>query len=125
MRKWLIGYIVALFAALPIALPCWNNWLLPSLGRFVTVEQIHLLQYTGLGWLAGLSTQTPLILVGIVGLLEEMVQSFLPQRFFQWSDVGLNWGGGLLGLFAVRVGQNLCRLAEQRMGALKKARDLL
>jgi len=35
-----------------------------------------------------------------VGLADETVQHFLPNRVFDWYDVGLNFAAALLGLFA-------------------------
>ena len=48
----LIGYSAALFLAIPVALPIRNGGLRDTLGRWVTVEPIHLVQYAGLGWMA-------------------------------------------------------------------------
>jgi VanZ family protein len=107
VRQWLIGYVALLFAMLPLALPCWNAFLRDSVGRFITIEQIHLLQYMGLGALAagyvvasrrwaGALGGMALLLLGC-GLLDEVVQRWLPQRVFDWTDVFLNWAGGFLG----------------------------
>jgi VanZ family protein len=106
-RRWLIGYVIALFGTLPLALPCWNGLLRASVGRIITVEAIHVIEYVGLGWLAGRyarDAEPPrprlmiVALVAGIGLLDEILQGYLPQRVFQWSDVALNWVGGLLGL---------------------------
>ncbi len=107
-RWWLVGYVTASFLALPIALPCWNWWLERIAGRWLGVEAIHVIQYLGLGWLATLARRTikpgrrrRLAFNGLlagVGLMDELVQGWLPQRFFEWSDVGLNWAGLLLGV---------------------------
>ena len=99
-HRWLlIGYIAALFLTLPIALPVWNGFLRDTLGRWVKVEQVHLIQYAGLGWVTALFRPgcSVLALVIIVGLCDEFVQGWLPQRTFEWSDVWLNWLGGLGG----------------------------
>lgn len=107
IRRWLIGYVALLFAMLPLALPCWNAFLRDSVGRFITIGQIHLLQYAGLGALAAgyvLASRQwaralggmALLLIGC-GLLDEVVQRWLPQRVFDWTDVFLNWAGGFLG----------------------------
>ena len=115
IRRWLVGYIVMLFVSLPFALPCWNGFLRDRIGRFVTIEQIHLLLYMGLGALAAgevlvLSVRHLLkrekcltllcLMVAGVGLLDEVVQGWLPGRVFQWSDILLNWAGGGLGALA-------------------------
>lgn len=120
LRTALIGYVVGLLAAVPVALPCWNGFLRAHLESLITVEQIHLLQYLGLGLLAALTVQAERpgvhlrwILIGttaLVGLLDETVQSLLPQRFFQWSDVILNWAGGLLGMSLASMIKFRCKL---------------
>ena len=120
IRRWLIGYVVALFGSLPFALPCWNGFLRDRIGRFVTIEQIHLLQYFVLGALAGgevlvaedrrrTRRRLTLIVAG-VGLLDEVVQGWLPGRVFQWTDVLLNWAGGLGGSFVCWV---VCWIAQR------------
>ena len=107
LRRWLIAYLAALCGALPLAVPCWNGLLRGTIGRFVSVEAIHVLQYAGLGCLAllyGRQAKPPhrlvrvLLMVTGVGFLEELSQACVPHRFFEWSDVALNWLGGLLGM---------------------------
>ncbi len=110
-RRWLIAYAAGLFLISAVGLPVWNAFLGDSLGRVLTVEQIHLVEYAGLGAVAALFLRTAarpwracMRLAGIVaavGLADEILQFFLPQRFFQWSDVFLNWIGGLAGLAIV------------------------
>lgn len=105
--RWLIGYIAVLFGSLPMAWPCWNWGLRDAIGRFVTPESFHVIEYSALGWLAawyaraaGQTRWAVTTLTGImagVGLLDEVVQGWLPQRAFQWSDVFLNWMGCLVG----------------------------
>ena len=107
LRRWLMGYVVGLFAALPLALPCWTKFLNAWIGRWVTIQAIHVAQYSGLGALAASYAQADeqprwmlgllMLLVGGVGLLDELVQRWLPGRVFDWADVGLNLAGGLLG----------------------------
>ena len=53
-RRWLIAYVAGLFLTSALALPCWNAFLRDSLGRFITAEQIHVIEYGGLGWRSGL-----------------------------------------------------------------------
>lgn len=95
-----------MFGALPLALPCWNGFLRDSVGRVLTVEAIHVVQYGGLGWVGAVYARTITTprwrwaltaLLVLAGWLDEVVQGWLPQRVFQWSDVGLNWLGLLLG----------------------------
>jgi hypothetical protein len=123
-----MGYIAALFASLPVALPLWNAGLGDTVGRVVTIQQIHLAQYLGLGALAAACARTAvrpwaagLRLAGLmlaVGFLDEMVQRALPQRVFDWADVGLNWAGGLVGLL---LGGALGRgLGHARRGRLRR-----
>jgi len=104
---WLLGSLVLLAASWPLALPCWNGWLRGWAGGWLSPEAVHLLEYGGLGWLGGAHARTMAsagrrwALVGglaAVGLLDETVQRWLPQRVFQWSDVGWNWTGLLLGV---------------------------
>lgn len=44
-----------------------------------------------------------LVLTSLVGLGDEVIQYFLPNRYFQWSDVGLNVYSGILGLCSTWV----------------------
>ena len=128
----LTGYVIALFCVLPVALPCWNGGVRDVVGRFVTVEAIHVIQYAGLGWLAASyawACEAPhrkwmglIALCAGIGLCDEGAQGILPQRVFQWSDVGLNWTGILLGLFLSGVGRWLgsvveCRARQNSQGA--------
>lgn len=107
--RLLFASLVGVLMASAVALPCWTTFLQPTVGRLLTVEQIHLLQYAGLGAVAGFYFQATArtgrvvmelsgLLVG-VGLGDELMQQLLPQRVFQWSDVGLNWTGSLLGFW--------------------------
>ena len=122
--RWLIAYAAGLFLISAVGLPVWNAFLRDSLGRFLTVEQIHLVEYAGLGAVAVLFLRPAvrpwrafLRLAGIVaavGLADEILQFFLPQRFFQWSDVCLNWIGGLAGLAIVGA---IVRLTQARDAA--------
>lgn len=108
-----MGYIAMLFGTLPFALPLWNAYLRDWLGRFITVEQIHVLEYLGLGAVAAGASptlsrprRTRLVLVGLilwVGLVDEVIQLALPNRVFEWADVRLNWSGALLGFLVVSV----------------------
>ena len=121
--RWLIIYAAGLFLISAVGLPVWNAFLGDWLGRFLTVEQIHLVEYAGLGAVAALFLRTTARpwrvffrlagIVAAVGLADEILQFFLPQRFFQWSDVLLNWIGGLVGLAIVGVIVRLRRSAGQ------------
>jgi VanZ family protein len=126
IRRWRIGYIALLLASVPLALPCWNGFLRDRIGRYVTIEQVHLLQYLGLGALAAgeiLAAEDRrrarwrlILTVAGVGVLDELVQGWLPGRVFQWSDVLLNWAGGLGGGFACWV---VCRMAQRLKGGTR------
>lgn len=112
--RWCVaGYILLLFATLPAAWPVWTGFLRDRIGRFVTIEEFHILEYAALGVLTGWAFRAgrpfPLAIILLVGWAEEAVQGFLPQRFFQWSDVALNWVGALLGLFLQRCWQRIAR----------------
>lgn len=128
LRRWLVGYVAILFGTLPIALPCWNGFLRDSIGRFVTIEQIHLAQYAGLGWFAARYARADarpwrtvgvlLALLAAVGLADELVQGVLPQRFFGWSDIGLNVAGGMLGMM-LAVAVDWMVQGARTLGALR------
>ncbi len=126
-RNLLIGYLILLFGTLPWALPVWNSYLRDTVGRFITIQQFHLAEYALLGVLAcgyGLKRRNRwwrlsalFGLTLLAGLLDEWIQSRLPQRYFEWSDVRLNWLGGLLGIaFAAPFNHRWTRGAD---GSLK------
>ena len=108
LRRWVIGYVLVLLGSLPFALSLWTGFLRDSLGRFVSIQQIHLLQYAGLGGLASMYVRAGPRTAGTwglcVGLLvglslcDESIQWLLPNRYFDWLDVGLNIAGGLGGM---------------------------
>ena len=110
---WVIAYSAGLFVASVLALPCWNAFLRDSVGRFLTVEQIHVVEYAGLGGVAAFTCRRAtrswrriiglVVLVAAVGFLDEALQVFLPHRYFQWSDVLLNWLGIVVGVTLVRM----------------------
>ena len=124
-RRWLYGYIIVLFMSLPAALPSWNSFLRDWIGPFITIDQIHLAQYVVLGGLAAAYGRAKrsgwraiarlVALVLLVGVLDETIQQFLPGRFFAWSDIMLNWLGGLAGLVVIgTIGWGLGRLRRSR-----------
>lgn len=106
----LAGYVLLLFGSLPLAWPLWTGFLRDRIGGVISVEEFHLIEYGVLGILTWRVLQTGgpramrwLPCLGAtfsVGLAEELLQALLPQRFFQWSDVGLNWAGTAAGLAA-------------------------
>ena len=53
VRRWLVGYAVLLIATLPLGLPCWNLFIRDSIGRVLSVEALHVMEYVGFGLLAG------------------------------------------------------------------------
>ena len=73
---------------------------------------MHFLYYGLIGWLA-LRAMEPgrerppylpaLVLTGVIGLGDEAIQWVLPNRFFEWKDVGLNVLSAALALLAVRT----------------------
>ena len=115
----MIGYVALLLGTLPVALPLWTRVLQGSVGRFITVEQIHVVEYLGLGWLGAAWARTikpppwnallSFVLVAGVGLLDESAQRWMPGRFFDWADVGLNLVGGIVGVACQRVMQKIAR----------------
>lgn len=110
---WIAASVVGILATSVVALPCWNAGLRDSVGRVLTVEQIHLIEYAGFGGIttlagrrrASLRRKTGLLLVIVagVGVADELLQTFLPNRAFQWTDVWWNWAGGVLGITCARV----------------------
>lgn len=107
MTWWLVASIIGVLLTSTIALPLWNAGLRDTLGRVLTIEQIHLIEYAGLGCVAAFSVNRQaslrwswgllIIIVAGVGLADELLQVILPNRVFQWSDVWLNWAGSLFG----------------------------
>ena len=105
-----------------LALPCWQGFLRDSLGRFISIQQIHVGEYLGLGVVAALYLQAAgrprrmriglVGLVAAVGFMDELMQLVLPQRVFDWSDVRLNWAGSLAGLFLVSTTAWLMRTLQ-------------
>lgn len=82
-------------------------------------EKIHVVEYGLLGWLIGWSLFEPAfsinrigfaILLGwTIGLCDEIIQYFLPNRVYDIRDVTLNGLSTTLGLFFIglsRLGQN-------------------
>ena len=109
----LVGYVLLMLGTLPLALPLWKQFGQDSIGRVVTVEQIHLAQYFVLGLLAclwalerGWKPKRLFLLLGgafLIGVADELIQSLLPERYFQWSDTGLNSVGAGAGLLVGRL----------------------
>lgn len=107
LRRMWVGYLVVLLGTLPLALRCWRLWCQDTIGRWVSAEAAHLVEYAVLGWLAARyggvcerrrrALTGPLLISAGVGVADELVQAGLPERVFQWSDVWLNWAGVLLG----------------------------
>lgn len=79
------------------------------------VEQIHLVEYGLVGFIGYLSSGARsgrasagcilpwLLIVLVVGLLDEVIQHFLPMRVFDWRDVFINGLSAVLGFVAARV----------------------
>jgi VanZ family protein len=109
--RWLLVAGGAILATTPFALPLWNGWLAPRLGAFLTIEQVHLLEFGLLGVVGGLAGRGSrrsvagqvAAAVAAIGLADELLQALMPGRYFAWSDVGLNALGGLLGLVLARA----------------------
>ncbi len=96
-----------------------NRWpaLLPLLvtvllaaGLDKAVERIHFLQYALLGFFLSSAMDDPrgnrffkaLFLVLVAGLMDEIIQWFLPNRYWDPRDVAMNVIGGGLGLWLGR-----------------------
>ena len=106
-----IGYALLILGTLPWALSVWNGFLRDRIGQFLSIEEFHVLEYGVLGALAYRGRKGWVLAATLaVGLLDESVQSLLPQRHFQWSDVWLNWAGGTLGFALGWCWQGIGRL---------------
>lgn len=130
LPAWCLGgYLLLLFVTLPAAWPVWTGFLRDRIGRFVTIEIFHILEYAALGVLAGWTFRSwaltgagrffPLVLIFLVGWTEEIAQGLLPQRYFQWSDVLLNWAGTLLGFFVEACWQGIVRSPAGWVGSTR------
>lgn len=69
------------------------------------IERIHFVQYGLLGWMAYWAAGKhkwaffiALIYVVTIGVLDEVIQGILPNRYFDWRDIWMNIIGGCLGL---------------------------
>lgn len=100
-----VGAVSLEFAALIVAWPA----LTPA-------EKLHLLEYGGLSWLIqealprdmapGAQACWTLGIVCVVGTGDEGLQWLLPNRVFEWKDVGLNIVSGAIGLGVLRAGRS-------------------
>lgn len=100
---WIAFAAVAAFIALIAAL---------LLGLSIPEERVHFLQYGLMGLLARsalaagapdrrrtlLTIQGAAALTAALGLVEELFQGLVPARVFDWRDVAMNAGGGLMAL---------------------------
>lgn len=75
--------------------------------RFIDIpaERIHFIEYGILGWMAywaaGNNMRGLFIALGyivIMGVLDEVVQWILPDRYFDMRDIGMNIFGGVIGI---------------------------
>lgn len=73
-------------------------------------ERIHFLEYGLLGWLvykAGKDWNQPLLLSLLfcttVGTVDEIIQSILPNRYWDIRDIGFNAIGGFMGILVGKV----------------------
>lgn len=92
-----VGAVSLEFAALIVAWP-----------DFTPAERLHLLEYGGLSWLIvwalprdmprGAQVLWTLGIISVVGTADEGIQWLLPNRVFEWKDVGLNIVSGAIGL---------------------------
>ncbi len=98
---WLAGLLAAtLFFAFRIRIP---------------EERIHLIEYAGLGYqlVAAIGKRQtgwpPYLTVSIVGAAigwgDELIQGLMPDRAFDWRDVGLNTAGVWIGLIVAILRQ--------------------
>ncbi len=64
------------------------------MGLEIPEERIHFIQYS---ILSGLLIYA-FLLSSSLGFIDEIIQYFLPTRYFDWRDVGFNIGGSLCGV---------------------------
>ena len=74
----------------------------------IPAERIHILEYGLLGWLAGrdlIKTNKKTkgsilacLMIGMVGILDEVFQAVLPYRYFDMRDIMFNSLGGSWGI---------------------------
>ena len=71
----------------------------------MNLGQVHVLQYAVLGWLVAwtIPRTLPWVCGGLFGLsavgwLDELLQRFVPGRYFDWADIWWNMLGGGAGL---------------------------
>lgn len=67
------------------------------------VERIHFIEYGVLGWLSYWAFgRKAFIYVVTIGIIDELIQGVLPNRFFDMRDIFMNIAGGGLGI-AMRI----------------------
>jgi hypothetical protein len=95
------------------------------------IERIHLPEYglvAALAWWAfrgrgvavGRAHAAALGVTLGAGLTDEVIQLFVPRRFFDWRDVALNGVAGLLALLVVAAARTLARDARVRRAAVTR-----
>lgn len=63
------------------------------------IERIHFIQYGILGWLAYLAGgRKAFFYVIAIGILDELIQGILPNRYFDIRDIFMNIIGGCIGI---------------------------
>lgn len=63
------------------------------------IERIHFIEYGVLGWLSYWAFgKKAIIYVITVGIIDELIQGALPNRFFDMRDIMMNIVGGGLGM---------------------------
>lgn len=81
-----------------------------------TVERIHFLLFGVLALLSryafslhvGIKTQyfMALLITALVGVGDEIFQYYLPNRFFDWKDVGVNFLAGIIAVLFYEIVEN-------------------
>jgi hypothetical protein len=95
------------------------------------IERIHLPEYglvAALAWWAlrgrrvsiGRAHAGALAITLAAGLTDEVIQFFVPRRFFDWRDVALNGVAGLLALLVVAAARTLVGDARRRQVAISR-----
>lgn len=86
-------------------------------------EKVHLIEYGVLAWWSLNAVETErrgvtlaLVVVGLVGVLDEGVQHLLPNRYFDVRDIVANWWATGLGAIAWVGGSTVSPLARRIRG---------
>lgn len=64
------------------------------------IERIHFIEYGILGWLSyWAGSKKAFLYVVTIGIIDELIQGILPNRYFDIRDIFMNVIGGCIGIF--------------------------